>query len=310
MLKKQKPEFKNFRKKRRQCVFPGCNEYAIESHIVAKRHLRSICDDGHVISPIKREKQYPFTNEIGKVGITSFPVMTLYCTTHDDSLFANLENMDVVDDDISRALLHRIRHFELQKKLAFVKTGKRQATELQIQGLITADQANLNRTAWDRGIEIARKNAKRSDELLISRGDILTEIFEIDLPPVVCAAGAVSTIWDLNGKRTVRNFGDHYCSVSLYCYHSSTTRLILVGEHDDQTAQYLKSFRKYPKKKLPSHLLSIIFWATEDVFVHPDYYSQLPDFYIDELTYYVSNNLIKYEGSRLNSLSYKRRRYR
>lgn len=87
---------KNANKARRQCLYNGCNEVAINSHLLQKRGIiNSISEKQHVYenSPHAFKKDYFAFNRIGLDEALSYPG---FCNKHDTELFKEIES-DTLD---------------------------------------------------------------------------------------------------------------------------------------------------------------------------------------------------------------------
>jgi hypothetical protein len=312
LSRKDWAKVRDYRLRSRVCAFPNCDQPAIASHVVAKQHLKSVSEGGHVVSPQYIERVGFSEFGIGPIGISKFPRMTLYCAKHDNGLFAEFEKHAKLTPDSARAILHRARHYELIKKRSFEILGTTTATRAMMRGTLTAPLAEHYRKAWTAGIAIAEKNAHAADEILLSGSELEILQLRVKLPSVVCAAGAIGPLFDLKGNmlQTGLEWFPFYKTLGLYIYSDPEgATLTLIGEKgDDLTLLFLNSFREYPKGKLRPHFLTIIFWMTEDVFVRPDFFNQLPLFYIEELHRYVSTSLCPFQGSQLHSMKVRRPR--
>jgi len=78
--------------KKRVCMFPGCNENAIDSHAISKRSsLNLIAKNGNLqtiasrYSPLQKDMQF------SKIGINQATCFKGFCEKHDTQLFANLD---------------------------------------------------------------------------------------------------------------------------------------------------------------------------------------------------------------------------
>lgn len=278
--------------------------------MVSRAHLERVSDEGHVVSPQNIERVGPASdNAISEIGISKFPRMTIYCSHHDKSLFKELEDFGTASQSTLRALLHRSRHFELIKKRTFSKVDFEVFGDAVARGVFTVDEGITRRRAWEAGTEICQKSADNADRIILEQSEVVSLHRKIDLPGVVAATGSVSPFFELNGDEIIPlQYGifPSYKPVTLYVFFGDLTELILVGEASDSpTIKYIDSFSTYPDKQLQAELIAILFWMTEDVFVRPTFFRQLPDFYRSELTYYVFNQLIPYSGSVSQQVSWK-----
>lgn len=307
---------RGFRRRNRPCCVPHCGQDAVVSHLVASSHLKLIAENGHVVSPIRREHRLPSesASKIDTVGVKSAPVMTLYCSEHDYSLFSDLEKHKIVSDGLARALLHRTRHFELQKKLSFQEIGVISSARGLISGFLNADEAKVHRDAWAAGLNIAQKNADRADEILIGAEEVSVKQISVRLPSAICATGSISPFYDLSGKSLVPiNFGkfEEYKALSLYAYPKDKwyTDLLFVWERDDEpSSRLVESIATAPQRELVAQLVAIIMWLTEDTFLRPSLFFGAPLEYQAELERLVSSVLSPFSKSSVQSIRVKRSR--
>jgi hypothetical protein len=98
-----------------------CSSPIIRAHTIPRAQLRKIAVAGHVCaisgSPADLEKN-DGRLAIREFGISNFSVLNCFCAEHDNSIFSNVEDRELVFDDQQIALLHyRAIGAELYKKM-------------------------------------------------------------------------------------------------------------------------------------------------------------------------------------------------
>lgn len=92
------------------CLYPGCKDKPIGSHVIARKTLKLIDDNGHVLAwksfdtslwdmvrtvdagkPLEQLNEEPVRVSIEKVNNVKYP---LFCRNHDDRIFAPLEKKE------------------------------------------------------------------------------------------------------------------------------------------------------------------------------------------------------------------------
>ena len=108
---------------KRRCLFPGCTEIAINSHLLQKRGiLDNLAVDGHLfivdtMSPFNMElEKLPL--EFRRVGLKEVLALPLFCNKHDTELFTDIEVGTVDHFDYRTQILFTYRSLagELRKK--------------------------------------------------------------------------------------------------------------------------------------------------------------------------------------------------
>lgn len=106
--------------KQRVCCFPGCNEIAINSHILEKNGiLKNIAENNHLFC---LETKYNHDDEIvkfKKIGINKALTFKGFCNKHDNSIFKEIENgaeINYYDYKTQLLLSYRGISNELRKK--------------------------------------------------------------------------------------------------------------------------------------------------------------------------------------------------
>jgi hypothetical protein len=135
--------YKNVRKKSWPCMYCGCNDSAINSHLLMRNGiLNHVVEDGHLYelrsdSPeaFKREKIPCMFRKVGINHSISFP---LFCNTHDTSLFIEIETGDVNYALYRHVALYSYRALvsEIRKKEIEAEKLKRIVNSSTLYGLM------------------------------------------------------------------------------------------------------------------------------------------------------------------------------
>lgn len=108
----------------RKCILHGCNETAINSHLLQRQGILSnIVDQGHFYV-LGSPNFFSFNSEaealikFKRIGINEGMSLPIFCSTHDISLFKEIENGNIDFNDYKNQLLFSFRSVcgEIRKK--------------------------------------------------------------------------------------------------------------------------------------------------------------------------------------------------
>lgn len=109
-------------KKKRPCLFPGCNSPAINCHLLQRNGiLNNVAEDGHVYEMKVIDvynRRYTEAMTLKKVGIRHAISYPLFCSKHDSDLFKPIEGKQIDFDNYQTQLLYSYRSLcsEIRKK--------------------------------------------------------------------------------------------------------------------------------------------------------------------------------------------------
>nr|GFB47557.1 hypothetical protein [Tanacetum cinerariifolium] len=87
--------FRIAQSRRRKCMYPGCGEVAIGSHILQKKGiLDKIAEEGHVMQLTQGTPYHPMRFERRGIGTADMLVFSGFCSInkHDAQVFDEIEN--------------------------------------------------------------------------------------------------------------------------------------------------------------------------------------------------------------------------
>ena len=123
---------KSFDEHRRRCMFPGCDQPAIESHSQQRRGaIAAIAESGHVVA-VKRNVIAPLFDAvpnksprgtIEKVGVRKASAFSGFCFAHDTELFKAIDTQQLqVNNETQVLALHRrAMAYEIRNKQKMCK---------------------------------------------------------------------------------------------------------------------------------------------------------------------------------------------
>lgn len=120
---------KSILKKKRNCLHPGCQEYAIGSHVLQQRFiLASIVDKANTFYSIKTIGLFDMSHDkhftVVKVNITSGYKFLGFCSRHDNDLFQEIEThpIDLHNRRTQALFSYRTLCLELRKQQHYLET--------------------------------------------------------------------------------------------------------------------------------------------------------------------------------------------
>ena len=135
--------YKNVRKKSWPCMYCGCNDFAINSHLLMRNGiLNYVVENGHLYE-LRSDAPEAFKKEelpisFKKVGINQSISFPLFCNGHDTSVFIEIENDDVDYTLYKHMLLYSYRALlaEIRKKEIEVEKKRRIINSSTLYGLL------------------------------------------------------------------------------------------------------------------------------------------------------------------------------
>lgn len=142
---------KNLKNKKWKCIIDGCDQIAINSHLIQQNGLLSnITYNGHLVE-LKMvdankwdDKNLPF--EFGTVGIKQALSHSVFCNNHDTEIFKPIEKDDENFDSYEAFLLfsYRVVCAEIRKKEVNIEQFTRMLNANSLVGKINPENLNLN----------------------------------------------------------------------------------------------------------------------------------------------------------------------
>jgi hypothetical protein len=209
---------------RKCCYVPDdlkneCSQKIINAHTISKScSLKEIADESNHVLGLKISLPNIIKNQ-GKliperIGINQASTFKGFCSTHDKSLFACIEDRAFIgDDEQCLALMYRSVAKELYAKEGgintseFIKNGDKGKSRIEqsiIQSVAAAYQKGINAAIK----ELSELKSKLDDQLLKkSSGYFSHLIIEATSPMPVAVSSIVSPITDFDGN-LIQNLGD------------------------------------------------------------------------------------------------------
>lgn len=245
----------------RMCCSPktwhvNCTKIIL-SHTVSEKSLKHIACNGHVYA-INKTLNTSYENEgrlkYKKIGINRATVIECFCSFHDNNIFAYIENSNFVyNAESSFLLFYRAFCYEYHSKIFqnnSIKFNKNMDKGKSIEEQIRIQYHCMRQQEFNNIAIFENENYKLMlDSFLIDRNfdNILSVCFTIPSPPAVMAAGGISLVYDMKGRKI---FNDS----NIY---DERPRLILNSFYDGKVGRFIFSSICSDKKYLLNFLNSI-----------------------------------------------------
>jgi hypothetical protein len=276
---------KNIKDKRWNCLVDGCDEIAINSHLIQQNGLlNNITYNGHLVE-LKMidankwdNKKLPF--EFGTVGIKQALSHKVFCNKHDTEIFKPIENDDKNFESYEAFLLFSYRAVcaEIRKKEVNIEQFTRMLNASSLVGIIDHDFLTLNITGNKLGI----------DDLFVLKVELESEIrsntdkykyFIYRYPKLEIYASAVFSSNDLDifshvSEPDLNNIYIHFLPLE-------NEFLILVGFHSELASEkvinYCNSWGNLSLENLQKKLTTLFTTNVENWGLSTELYKTLSE---------------------------------
>ena len=276
---------KNLKDKKWNCLIDGCDEVAINSHLIQQNGLLSnITYNGHLVE-LKMmdankwdDKKLPF--EFGTVGIKQALSHKVFCNKHDTEIFKPIEKDTENFDSYEAFLLFSYRAVcaEIRKKEVNIEQFTRILNANSLKGKIDPEYLNLNIEGNRLGV----------DDLLVLKKELEQEIenntdkykyFIYKYPKLEVYASAVFSANDLDifshvSEPDLDNIYIHFLPLE-------DEFLILVGYHSERVSQkiiaYCNSWENLTLENLQKKLTTLFVTNVENWGLSTELYKTLSD---------------------------------
>ena len=274
---------------KKECLHPeapaNCKGQIVKAHTVqSSGALSLIAEDGHVLTvgldPDMKDGKIVKAQE---KGIRNASTFTGFCQTHDNELFAPIE-------DHPLQLIRRHAFLLAYRCISRERFGKQRLGELAIQsvaaGLTPQDISHEMQT----GTNLAKDDLSFFNDMgkAIIRNkysDTRFYAMEFDSVPEILCSGATNVIYDFNGNMiqnmykdplrgkpydtitfTLLPFGDGR-GVGVFAWYGKST----VNE------KFIKSLHRLPIRDIPNILVRFLFYNFENMYWSPTWWASLPE---------------------------------
>jgi hypothetical protein len=289
LLKEKKKAIESIQK----CFFPGCENKSINSHILQKNGILSeLKENGHLFE----FKIKPFENnfhKFEKIGINDAYSFKCFCQFHDDSLFGDIEKVDIKFDDYRTNLLFTIRILLYEKfvKMVVIKINeaykqypnlfkqfeiRKIENEIKQQTLGIVDLQRIESTIWND----------------LNEG---TESFHFENKLIARIPICLSSFYTYKNTEEINkefsktgSYDDEFFSIYVNVFPYNNETIFTIGyekKYERLVKGYALSFVKEGEKKLLRKLTNLLLFQCNTWILKPSFYKNsiqgLDDFFSD-----------------------------
>lgn len=276
--------YKNVRKKSWPCMCCGCNDSAINSHLLMRNGiLNHVVEDGHLYelrsdSPeaFKREKLPCMFRKVGINHSISFP---LFCNTHDTSLFIEIETGDVNYALYRHVALYSYRALvsEIRKKEIEAEKLKRIVNSSTLYGLMGNFAIENFSKSYELELQGIRDMEYYKEEILndLQSGTESFVFLSREIPLKGIYASTISSIFS-SINDTI--FAPILNTFFFHLIPKENAAQLVVGYHKERTndkiIQYANLWMNAPTERM-GVMLTALFCQIETWGMSPSVYEQL-----------------------------------
>lgn len=281
---------------RKCCYVPDelkheCDKKIINAHTISKSgSLKEIADESNHVLGLKISLPKIIKNE-GKlvperIGINQASTFKGFCSIHDKSLFACIEDREFVgDDEQCLALMYRAVAKELYAKEGglntseFIKNGdkgKHLLAQMFIQKFVAGHQTGINAAI----AELSELKSQLDEQLLKkSSGNLSHLIIDSALPMPVAVSSIVSPITDFDGN-LIQDLGDLNVLAEQLVFNSFSSDgkgyvVFSWSKNSTKVLGFIKSLLAIGTGKMFSALIRFFFGVAENTFISPKWWNDL-----------------------------------
>ncbi|MBY0544986.1 MAG: hypothetical protein K2Q14_05495 [Gammaproteobacteria bacterium] len=257
-----------------KCLYPNCNNNAIQSHSQTKSVLKNICQESHVVgfntNKIKLNKGGFFK----KYGVNIASTFDGFCSTHDNSCFDLIEHFELNDmnDEQASLFLYRSICYEYVRKLTTLKRNMFLLNFLKKNEYSTEKIELLEN--FSRGISFFIDNElpfykKQIEEILINKSySNISYLFKVIHKKIPIS---ISTLINPNFNEHSVKIGNIQPIFSLNIIPYEKHGLVIISWHNDFNEKMQQVNREFDQNfsKLINYLC---FLESEDFYISPNFY--------------------------------------
>ncbi len=281
------------------CSFPGpnpespCSSKITKAHTVQKNGgMAAISEENHVLSVKPAMKDMIATNgnpQPRRVGVNLASVFPGFCSYHDSELFKKIEGKTLqLDADTAFLFSYRAIAYEAFSKAA----QKRFNTHLRDadKGMPFWKQAQIQSLLYDMqiGIEIGLRELgnwkEQFDSQLLSgpQENFHFAAFRFSRVLPIVACGAFHPEFDFEGARLQQlgqdTFPLDHITLTVTAFEESTIAIFgWIGPVDGPAHALVNSYQNVDDNRKADALLRLLFIHTDNLFLRPSWWTQLPD---------------------------------
>ncbi|MBN2596095.1 hypothetical protein [Labilibaculum sp.] len=236
---------KNVNSKKWKCIINGCNENAINSHLLQQNGvLDNVSENGHLVEvkPTDIFKWSPneIPIEMKKIGIKKAFSLPLFCNHHDTELFKEVEThpIDLSDYRIQLLLSYRVVCSEIRKKEVVLDKHNRILNAQTLRGNIDLEIIENLVKGSELGIQDLSFYRKLVDqELQENNNDFKFKIYKYPLIKVYGSAIFSPTHQIVNPERD-----DPFESVFIHIIPDQNYLNVIIGYHKQHSTSWIEEY--------------------------------------------------------------------
>lgn len=296
---------KNVHTMRHHCQVDGCEEAAINSHLLQRNGiLNNIAENNHLIEARPTDffkwNAIDFPIEFRQVGINQAISLSVFCDKHDTELFKKIEqgNLDLGDYETQLLLSYRVVCAEIVKKEQNIEITKR----IQRANTLNFPAEMLNTEL--KGYQLGLRDLNEYRKLIESELNAPTSKFHFrrySYSKIAVAASATfSYEVDAGTSRGIeKSFeGKVWDTGFIHVIPTGTSLEIVVGYHEDHTndylVRYIDSWANLDDVALKMQLTDLFAARIEGWVMSPSLFKSLSNGAKDKFMRYFSDNAANY----------------
>lgn len=289
---------KNVHSKNWKCVIDGCEEKAINSHLLQQNGiLDNVSVEGHLIEykqtdPLTwSEDTYPFhMKRIGKNKAFSLP---LFCNNHDTNIFKEAEThpINIESYRVHLLLSYRVICAEIRKKQTNVELFTRILNAKSLLRDNSFEEIKISKEGNELGLKDLDRYKKLFEEELSNESSNFTfKVYKYPLIKIYCSAVFSLIDYFVMDPKQLEPLNN----VFIHVIPCNEVTNIIVGYNndyvDDCIKKYVDSWEGLNKVDFEKHLTKLFTAHIENWGMSPDLFSEIKDENLKLFKKYTFNN--------------------
>lgn len=297
-------------KRKRNCIIDGCNEKAINSHLLQRNGiLKNIAINGHLVER-KVKDPYKWTangeiTEFKEIGLKKAFSLPLLCSKHDSEIFKPIETPPLNFDDYKAQLLlsYRVTLAEIRKKEIVLDTYTR-----ILNSKDNKFRNRENQEAYVNGTKLGINDLNIFKDLLISEIKNPKQHFHFEyfeFPKFEVYASAIFSppkTFSFNSSNSDKIYEQGF----IHILPLEDGLKVIVGYHKNYVNRYIKKFikscRKTNSKNLSEKITQVFCKDIENWGTSPNMYKSMTSENIEKFNklFYLSEILPSFMIPKIN----------
>ena len=276
------------------CMYPSCKNEPVRTHSVSLAWLRLLSDDkNRVVTPRPRYEAYfdsdasnlnkrPETSKLVTYNIKRLSTCYCFCSLHDGSVFAQIDNFQT---------------FDINKKSAFLLAYRSICHEICVKRQICSRLSNISAPAhsahiWEMqkrqqasSLEFTSQDQNKMQDALRSDNFRDTRYYAIvinSVPDILCS-GFFSPVDEENIRNQVYRsswlyspYANARLALTIMPYQKDNGIIVLSWYGKSRmNKEYIKKLGKMSRNKLPNHLFISVFQYMENFYLRQSFWESL-----------------------------------